>query len=335
MKKNTRTALGRGLSSLISTPAVSIAPSAFKSNAAEAVSGNEEDFDVSKEGGGFEIGSAIGDKAIRFLDIELIENNTAQPRQEFNEQELAELAESIKSLGVLQPVIVRPPKGVSGKFEIVAGERRWRAAKIAQLRKIPVIVKEIDDRQSLEIALVENIQRSALNPIEEAQAFEKLMTEFSLSQKEVAERVGRDRASVANFLRLLKLPDEVISHIKDGKLSMGHAKAILSIREPAAQLSLARKVISEGISVRALEAIIARVVVLDTGKASRKRRGGEGGSDKYRTAAFPEVMDRLRRTLGTKVNIYHHPSGRGRIEIEYFSEQELDRLVDTVCAREG
>lgn len=335
MKKNTRNVLGRGLSSLISTPSISLAPSAFSGNAAEAeehshlaLAKGEKNLNGERE--------SSDSTGIRFISIDLIANNPAQPRQEFNQQELLELAESIKSLGVLQPAIVRPGRGSNdSKFEIVAGERRWRASKLAGLKQMPVIVQDIDDRQSLEIALVENIQRSALNPIEEAQAFEKLMSEFSLSQKEVAERVGRDRASIANFLRLLKLPEEVIGYIRENKLTMGHAKAILSVREPSAQLSLARKVIAEGLSVRALEGVVSRVVVLDSGKTVRKSSEREGAADKFKAAAFPEVMDRLRHRLGTKVNIYHHPSGRGRIEIEYFSEQELDRIVDTVCAVEG
>jgi ParB family chromosome partitioning protein len=267
---------------------------------------------------------------VNFVPLERIRNNPNQPRQEFKDTEIIELAESIRALGVIQPVLLRPSTQGDDHLEIVAGERRWRAAKLAGLETIPAIIRPLSERETLEIALVENIQRSNLNPIEEALAFQRLIDEFQITQKELSERVGRDRASISNFLRLLKLPPEVVQDIRDGKLLMGHAKAILTVKEPAAQLSLARKTIAESLSVRALEQIVSRVVVLDSGRASKpeantqRRRGASG--------AFPEVIDLLRNRLGTKVLIKHHESGRGRIEIEYFSEQELDRLVDVMTS---
>jgi ParB family chromosome partitioning protein len=185
----------------------------------------------------------------------------------------------------------------------------------------------MDDIQALEIALVENVQRSNLNPVEEAQGYQRLIDEFRLSQKDVAERVGKDRASVANYLRLLVLPESVMKLLQEGAISMGHAKAILTVREPSAQVSLARKAVDESLSVRALEAIVSRTVVLEAPKRPVSRVGRERGAD----GVPVDVIDRMRNRLGTKVVVRHHRSGRGKIEIEYFSEQELDRLVELIC----
>lgn len=324
--KGTKSVLGRGLSALISTP-VPVNPQisspvnhdfvAPNSNLAFKQDENQNDV------------SDSGRAQVRFLDIERIVNNPAQPRQEFKEAEIVELAESIRALGIIQPILVRPAKyAQAGNFEIVAGERRWRASKLAGLKQVPCISQDLTDRETLEIALVENIQRSNLNPVEEAKAYQRLMDEFSLSQEEVAQRVGKDRASVSNYIRVLKLPSAVIELLREGKLSMGHAKAILTIKEPAAQTSLAKKVINENLSVRALEQIVSRVVVLDNGQASKLKRTGTGQDQ---INPFPEVVDRMRNALGTKVSVKHHNSGRGRIEIEYFSEQELDRVVEHIC----
>ena len=272
-------------------------------------------------------------EGVRYLKIGLLAANPAQPRRTFPEQEIRELADSIKSVGMLQPVLVRPRNGDGGaQFEIVAGERRWRAAGLAGLDCVPAIVKDIDDRQSLEIALVENVQRQDLNPIDEAAAYRRLVEEYSLTQKEVADQVGKDRASVANYIRLLSLSKPVIEHIQAGRLTIGHAKALLTIREPAAQASLASKVIRENLSVRALETIVSRVVVLDGGKAGQD--GGPRGRSKRALGrtSFPEAADRLRKSLATKVLIKHTKTGGGRVVIEYFSEQELDRIVDKICS---
>jgi ParB family transcriptional regulator, chromosome partitioning protein len=329
-KKNktpVRNALGRGLSSLISTPV-----SAFPQPEIEQprVQGNlAAKLEVVHE-------PAAEGEGIQFVPIDQVAHNPFQPRQTFAEAELKELADSIKWKGVLQPVLLRlkTTEG-GGRFEIVAGERRWRAAKQAGLTKIPAIVRTLDDRETLELAIIENVQRENLSPIEEAQAYQKLAHEFSLSQQEIADKVGKDRTTVANFMRLLKLPVEIIEMLKKEELSMGHAKAILTIKEPSAQLSLARKVLKESLSVRDLETIVARVVVLDAGHRLPNKGTPAGGETPENTVehfnAFPEVIDRMRNALGTKVVIKHHRSGRGRIEIEYFSEPELDRLVEQIC----
>lgn len=320
-----KSVLGRGLSALISTPVPVHPPIAtpvnqdfIAPNGNLAVKTHDSQLDPAE----------ATRSQVRFIDVDRIVNNPAQPRQEFKEAEIVELAESIRALGIIQPILVRPAKyAQAGNFEIVAGERRWRASKLAGLKQVPCISQDLSDRETLEIALVENIQRSNLNPVEEAKAYQRLMDEFSLSQEEVAQRVGKDRASVSNYIRVLRLHASVIELLREGKLSMGHAKAILTIKEPAAQASLAKKVINENLSVRALEQIVSRVVVLDNGQTAKSKKGGV----QDQINPFPEVVDRMRNALGTKVSVKHHNSGRGRIEIEYFSEQELDRVVEHIC----
>lgn len=270
------------------------------------------------------------DHAVVYIAIDRILNNPKQPRQHFAEQELAELADSIRALGVLQPVVLRPaPDSDAGLYEIVAGERRWRAATRAGLLEVPAIVRHLDERETLEIALVENIQRQNLNPLEEARAYQRFADEFNFSQQQIAERVGKDRVSISNTIRLLKLPEFVQALLRDEKISTGHAKAILTVKEPAAQINLAKKVVGEGLSVRELEAIVSRVVVLDGGKTRAKGEKTKGAN--LSSGAVSHIADKLRNALGTKVIVKHHKSGRGKVIIEYFSDQELDRILDVVC----
>lgn len=336
-KSPTRSALGRGLSSLISTPVATQPPpptttQGFNNSAALEITPpiaapQQITSDTIKTG------------AVQFLPIELLVNNPSQPRKEFKQSELTELSDSIKAQGVLQPVLVRPiQRNNEHRYEIVAGERRWRASKLANLTQLPVIIRSFTDREALEIAIIENVQRENLTPLEEAQGYQRLASEFSLNQAEIAERVGKDRATVANYLRLLKLPAEILSLLEKQEITMGHAKAILTIKEPSAQLSLARKTVKEKLSVRDLEAIVSRVVVLDAGHRLPPNKAGISAllvpAEEERDlppTSFPEVIDRMRNKLGTKVIIKHHKSGRGRIEIEYFSEQELDRVVEQIC----
>jgi ParB family chromosome partitioning protein len=210
----------------------------------------------------------------------------------------------------------------------VAGERRYRAATRAGLEQVPVIIKKIDDRQTLEIALVENVQRQNLNPLEEAKGYQRLMDEFSLTAQEVAERVGKERATVANLVRILRLPAGVQQMIADGRISVGHAKAILTVKEPSAQTNLANKVIDESLSVRALEAIVSRVVVFDAAKKSSDEKDGKRNRE---SAVYPELEERLRNAVGTKVSIHRTKQG-GSIELHFFSDAELDRLVEILSA---
>lgn len=301
----TRTALGRGLSALVSTKPVAIDGSAALKIAPSEIPSNSEQ--------------------VYKISLDLITPNPNQPRTHFAQEDINELADSIRIQGVIQPVLLR--KTALDKYEIVAGERRYRAAKQAGLKEIPAIVKELTDKETLELAIIENVQRADLNPVEEAKAYERLQTEFNLTQAEVAERVGKERATVANLLRLLKLNPEVLSLLEDGKLSTGHAKVLLSVKDPSAQLNLAKKVISDSLSVREIEGLVARVEVLDGGKS---RPGTLEGfpSAKEPKSHFPEIEDRLRGVLGTKVSIKHGEKGSGKILIEYYSEPELDRLVE-------
>ena len=327
--------LGRGLSALISQPVVAVTSKGKSEGGSTDTTDGSAALSLNVAQATFEPVQSSSAEKIQFISIEKIIPNPTQPRRTFIQAELEELRDSILNMGVLQPVIVRPasnqPKGV---YEIVAGERRWRASRLAELKEIPVIIKELSDWESLEIALVENVQRSDLNPVDEAKAYQSLMDQFSLSQQDVADRIGKDRATVANYLRLLKLPESVLKTVEEHKLSMGHAKAILGVKEPRAQMSLARKAVDEGLSVRALEALASQAKILDGQKLAALKGKDVGISGaKPGLSAFPQVVEQLRKTLGTKVLIKHHQSGRGRIEIEYFSEAELDRLLEIICDR--
>ncbi|MCB0353035.1 MAG: ParB/RepB/Spo0J family partition protein [Bdellovibrionales bacterium] len=340
LKPKMKRGLGRGLSALISSAPVPATPqSEEREESSSTIQSKESAWDgyrsqlQSTASAAGSSGTVVSER-VRYLPIEEIEANPTQPRQHFNDQEISELADSIRALGVLQPVLVRTAPNASGKYQVVAGERRYRAAKKAGLKHLPVIVRELSERDVLEVAVVENVQRSDLTPMEEARAYDRLSSEFNLSQKEIAERVGKDRATVANVMRLLKLPEKVQELVENSKLSLGHAKAILTVKEPSAQMQLAEKVVREGLSVRSVEEIVSRVVVLDPkhrAKAQGRSRGdGESGAQSALEDSG-EVVSRLRESLGTKVVLRHLQSGRGKIEIEYFSEEELQRLVERLC----
>jgi ParB family chromosome partitioning protein len=247
------------------------------------------------------------------IEVERITPNQYQPRNVFRDEAMQDLAASIKEKGVLQPVIVS--RAGDGTFRLIAGERRWRAAFIAGLKKIPALIKEASSRDAIEIALIENIQREELNPVETADAFQRLIKEFGVTQEELSQRVGKDRATIANYLRILKLPDEIKSLINSGALSMGHGKALLSVEGRQKQLAIAKEIVRRGLSVRAAEALCTRL----THPPQRKKK-----------LKLPEVEDleqKLTRALVTKVRI-DHKNKRGKIEIEYYSLEELDRLVE-------
>jgi ParB family chromosome partitioning protein len=248
------------------------------------------------------------------LDIDLLTPNPRQPRVHIDDVRLEELAQSIRANGVIQPIVVRR---VEDRFEIVAGERRWRASQRAGLLKVPVAVRDVPDDKLLEVALIENIQREDLNPIEEAQAYRKLTDELQLSQETIAEQVGKDRATIANYMRLLRLPAEVRAAISEGELSMGHAKALLSLTDEAAQRRVGRDVIARGLSVRETEALVRR-------EATPKAEAPPGPRVDANTRAAEE---KLKLALGTRVRIIR--KGRsGRIEVDFTSEQELQRLYE-------
>jgi len=257
------------------------------------------------------------------VDVDSISPNEHQPRHHFEDARLDELARSIKANGVIQPIVVRK---IDGGYQIIAGERRWRAAQRAGLTRVPVVVKDIPagkDARVLEIALIENIQREDLNPIDEAAAYEKLTNDFNMTQEEIAAAVGKDRSSVANHLRLLKLPQEVRAEVANGRLSMGHARALLAIADEGGQRHVAREVIAQNLSVRETEAMVKRF-----GTTTPGLRVAAAGPDVHTRAA----EDKLRMVLGTRVRIVRKGQG-GRIEIDFVSEDELQRLYEQLTDR--
>jgi len=258
------------------------------------------------------------------IDLDRLTPNPQQPRSVFDEASLEELAQSIRRNGVIQPILARraaTPSSAPGevRFEIIAGERRWRAAQRAGLLKAPVIIRDVPDDRLLEVALVENIQRDDLNPIEEAHAYRRLADDLKLTQDAIAAAVGKDRSSVANTLRLLRLPDEVRHLVSDGSLSMGHARALLALESQAIQRQLAREIVAKGLSVRETEALVRRQSEpAPAGKPAKKKDPNTRAAE-----------EQLRIALGTAVEIVRRGKG-GRIQIEFTSEDELNRLFDTL-----
>lgn len=253
-----------------------------------------------------------GDNIVN-LDIERILPGKQQPRRVFQEDALKGLSASIKEKGVLQPIIVS--RTGDGTFSLIAGERRWRAARLAGLKKIPALIKNVASQDALEIALIENIQREDLNPIETAEAFNRLQLDYNMTQEELAAKVGKERATVANYLRLLKLPEEIKDMLYNGVLSMGHARALLSVEGRLSQIEAARKIIKKGLSVREAE-LLAR-------KPSRPVKAVGDKDPQIRS-----LEERLKQSLGTKVRLIQKNNKSGSIEIEYYSLEELDRLLD-------
>ncbi len=255
------------------------------------------------------------------LPIRAIQPNPMQPRTVFQAERLEELAESIRANGIIQPLVVRRH---GDEYQIVAGERRWRAAQLAGLTEVPVVIQEVADPQLLELALIENIQREDLNPIETAHAYERLHRELGLSQEEIGRRTGKDRTSVVNTMRLLKLPREVQTLLAAQRLSMGHARAILGLMTGEQQVEIAEKAAAQGMSVRQVEALVQELT---------SDRGGKGRRQKETPKRDPNVqaaMDEMARVLGTRVKIVELSDKHGRIEIEYYSQEELDRLYEHI-----
>ena len=253
------------------------------------------------------------------VDTDLLRPNPFQPRGQMDDARIDDLARSIRAHGVIQPIVVRPAE--NGGYEIVAGERRWRASQRAGLLKVPVVVRDIPDNRLLAAALIENIQREDLNPIEEAQAYRRLGDDLGLTQDQIAEAVGKDRSSIANYVRLLRLPNEVRENLAAGTLSMGHARAILGLADEAAQLRVSRDVVAKHLSVRETEALVARA-----GEPAAKRV--EQPKDVHTRAA----EDRLRFSLGTRARIVRKGRG-GKIEIDFTNENELQRLFEYLTER--
>lgn len=256
--------------------------------------------------------------------VDKLQPGQFQPRRVFDKEALQELSVSIKENGILQPIVARRIE--SGKLEIVAGERRWRAAQLAGLHEVPVILKSFDDKQALELAIIENIQREDLNPIEEAEGYARLISEFKLSQQQVADRVGRDRATVANAVRVLSLPNEVKELISNNELSVGHAKVLLALNDPQKQIQLAKKVINEKIAVRKLEKMVQ--AENQPGKLDQAAPTFDSG---IKTRLIAGLEDELQKLFGTKVSI-DYTNSKGKISVHFFSDDELSEIVDKMRA---
>ncbi|MGE5590270.1 MAG: ParB/RepB/Spo0J family partition protein [Bacillota bacterium] len=262
-----------------------------------------------------EVEVAPGD-GVREIDVALVKPNPFQPRRQFDQEKLEELAASIREHGVVQPVVVRS-KGEG--FEIVAGERRWRASRMAGLKTLPAVVKEFTEREVMEIALIENLQREDLNPIEEAEAYDKLIREFGLTQEDLARRLGKSRSQVANTMRLLHLPEVVRRSVAEGKVSMGHAKVLLSVAETKRQEALARAIQEKGLSVRETEVLLQREKA-----APKPNRGGRKAT---RDPSLSSLEAELGERFGTVVRIVNGDS-KGRVEISFYGEEDLKRVLD-------
>ena len=289
-----RRTLGRGLDALLSTPA------GGKSAAGE---------------------TAAAAEGLRNIPLDLLRRGRFQPRLDMRPESLEELASSIRAQGVVQPIVVRPLGGNAG-FEIIAGERRWRAAQIAGLQEIPALIRDVPDEAAVAMALIENIQRENLNPLEEARSLERLIDEFGMTHQQAAEAVGRSRTAVTNLLRLLDLGEEVKQMVERRELEMGHARALLGLADAAAQLAAARKVAASGLSVRETERLVKRRV-----------KEGEGGKTSRKPAPDPDVVrlqNELGERLGAKVVLRQSGRGRGQLVISYTSLEELEGILDHI-----
>lgn len=254
----------------------------------------------------------------RMMKISMIEPNREQPRKKFDEDALQELSESIKQYGILQPLLVSDKKDY---YEIVAGERRWRAAKMAGLKEVPVVVKEFSTQEIVEISLIENIQREDLNPVEEAMAYKRLIDEFNLKQDEIAERVSKSRTAVTNSLRLLKLDPRVQQMMVDEMISAGHARALLAISDVEKQYSVAMRIFDEKLSVRETEKLVKTIL-----NPSKKKE--TSSSDSAEDAIYESLEEKMKNITGTRVFIHRKKNNKGKIEIEYYSRDDLERIID-------
>jgi ParB family chromosome partitioning protein len=267
------------------------------------------------------------------VDVDRLAPNEQQPRLQMDESKLEELAQSIKANGVIQPILVRR---TGDSYRIIAGERRWRAAQRAGLMTVPVVVREVPEgsqKQLLELALIENIQRENLNPVDEALAYQRLADEFALTQDQIAAAVGKDRSSVANYVRLLKLPEEVRADLASGAIAMGHARALLALPDAAAQRHAAREVIARGLSVRDTEALVKRLVDQGTDRSLQSRTNPESRiANPEKDVHTRAAEDRMRFALGTKVRIVRRGAG-GTVEVDFASEAELNRIYEHITSK--
>ncbi len=304
--------LGRGLASLIPTePQQDINSETTGTSSGKLTKKNNSNGEVK------EVVKEVIKEVEKTLKITELEPNSNQPRKFFEEDPLQELSDSIKEFGIIQPIVVTPKNGY---YEIIAGERRWRAARMAGLKEVPVIIRDYTEQEIVEISLIENIQRENLNPIEEAQAYQRLIQEFSLKQDEVAERVSKSRTAITNSMRLLKLCEPVQQMVIEDKLSSGHARTLLSIEDSELQYEIACKVFDESLSVRQTEALVKKM-----NSTPKQKKQPEELEYKY---LYTDTEERLKEILGSKVSIKAKNNEKGKIEIEYYSSEELEALVD-------
>ena len=266
-----------------------------------------------------------GKDNVTMVKITLLEPNKDQPRGIFDNDKLMELADSIRENGVIQPILARPLE--NGGYQIVAGERRWRASRLAGLTEVPVYIKELDDKQTMQVALIENIQRQDLNPIEEAKAFRRLLDEFQLRQEDLAARVSKSRTAITNSVRLLKLDERVQDMLAQGQLSMGHARALISVEIGEEQYLIAQQIAEKQLSVRDVEKLIKKRNIENQKKKETVRKQSEE-KDEALELAYREIEERLKQSLGTKTSIRNSGDGRGKLEIEFYSHEDLEKIVD-------
>ena len=352
-----RNVLGRGLSALMSANAVQVESQEarrtmesdasefeFKAAASLPETGRSAAYNNAPAQGGrgtAEVFAGVRseqetpDGGLVYLSVDRVVPSVSQPRQKFNEDELRALSESITESGLLQPIIVRKSEAASGPlatYEIVAGERRWRAAKLSGLSKIPALVRHLSNKECLELGIIENVQRADLNPIEEAQAYQRLITEFGATQEQVAKIVGRERTSITNALRLLKLPLKVQEALIEGFISAGHGRALLQLVDLDQQNTLSDRAIKENLSVRALEREVRAIASGVTDGSRGSRSAAKTKTALLRTPAIIEVEERLRRALGTKVSLNVSEDFKGSLQVSFYSEEELERLLERLEA---
>lgn len=306
--------LGRGLNDLLGTSEAS-KPQRIKNNADLSVDSSEKEVKtVTKE-----VIKEVVKEVEQKININLIEPNKSQPRKQFDEEALQELSDSIKKYGVLEPLIVTKKDNY---YEIIAGERRWRAARLAGIKEVPVVIRDYTDKEIMEISLIENIQREDLNPIEEAQAYEALISEYNLKQEEVAERVSKSRSTITNSLRLLKLCEDVRQMVMYNMISTGHARALIPIEDPKLQYETAAIVYDQKLSVRETEAYVKAILEKKPEKEEKKQ------SEKDLSVFYSDIENKLKSILGAKIAIKASNKGKGKIEINYYSQDELDRITE-------
>ena len=304
--------LGKGLGAIFGEDVISREEEEHKIRESARKKGTSDPGNTAQEDG------TPGEQMVK---VALIEPNQSQPRKKFDQEQMEELAESIKLHGVLQPLLVQKKDGL---YEIIAGERRWRAAKLAGLKEVPVVIRQYTPQESMEVALIENLQREDLNPIEEAKAYQKLIQEFGLKQEEIAAKVAKNRTTITNAMRLLKLDEGIQNMVIENVISSGHARALLGLEDPEMQLKAAKMIMEDKLSVRETERLVKRLIREAEEKDKPKKQ------EKNINFIYQNLEERMKTVMGTKVTIHNKDKNKGRIEIEYYSETELERIVEMI-----